>query len=255
MSGGLIARLKSTAAQRVDFSEVLAGPWTTLSASAMAERPVYLQHDGQVALGDLFEITGNPDARIRFTGDLQSVDRVGAGLNDGQVTIEGSVGIEAGLGMSGGALVIEGDAGERAGAAPLGHKRGMAGGELIVQGSAGPEAGAYMRRGLLAIARFAGDRTGLGMIAGTIIVFGRAGSDTGLWSKRGSVVALGDITPPATYSYACTYQPPHLRLTLTRLRDHFRLPVRRRHLTGLYSRYSGDLAELGKGEILVWTAQ
>jgi formylmethanofuran dehydrogenase subunit C len=93
------------------------------------------------------------------------------------------------------------------------------------------------------------------MIAGNVIVIGRAGSDTGLWSKRGSVVALGDIAPPATYSYVCTYQPTHLRLILTRLRERFQLPIRRRHLTGLYRRYSGDLAELGKGEILVWTAQ
>jgi hypothetical protein len=93
------------------------------------------------------------------------------------------------------------------------------------------------------------------MIAGNVIVLGSAGSDTGLWSKRGSVVALGDIAPPPTYSYACTYQPTHLRVILIRLRDRYRLPIRRRHLTGLYRRYSGDVAELAKGEILVWTAQ
>jgi hypothetical protein len=29
--------------------------------------------------------------------------------------------------------------------------------------------------------------------------------------------------------------------------------VKPEHLTGLYRRYSGDLAELGAGEILVWT--
>jgi formylmethanofuran dehydrogenase subunit C len=110
-----------------------------------------------------------------------------------------------------------------------------------------------MRRGLLVIAGSAGNLTGQGMIAGTVVILGTAGKGTGLWSKRGSVVALGTITPPDTYSYACTYQPVHLRVILTRLRSRYRLPVQRKHFTGLYQRYSGDLAELGKGEILVWT--
>ena len=39
---------------------------------------------------------------------------------------------------------------------------------------------------------------------------------------------------------------------LTRLRSRYRLPIKRAHLTGLYRRYSGYMAELGKGEILEW---
>ena len=166
-----------------------------------------------------------------------------------------SVGSEAGLALAGGSLVIEGDAGTRAGAAPLGFKRGMTGGELIVRGSAGAGAGSAMRRGLLVVGGSAGEQTGLGMIAGTVVVFGPAGADSGLWSKRGTLLAFGRITVPATYSYACTYQSAHLRLLLTRLRTRYGLPVKPRHLNGLYRRYSGDLAELGKGEILTWTAK
>jgi formylmethanofuran dehydrogenase subunit C len=220
----------------------------------MAARPVYLVRDGKVTLGDLFEISGEPGGQIRFVGDLAHADRLGAGLAGGRAVVEGNAGNEAGMAMSGGVLEILGNAGSRAGAAPLGHKKGMTGGELIVRGDAGPEAGADMRRGLVAIAGATGSQTGLGMIAGTVVVFGTAGPDTGLWSKRGSVVALGQITPPATYAYACTYQPVHLRLLLTRLRESYGLPVRGRHLTGFFRRYSGDMAELGKGEILVWTA-
>jgi formylmethanofuran dehydrogenase subunit C len=255
VSGGLVVRLKASLQQRADFSEVLAGPWTTLSARELAQRPIYLERDGRVPLGDLFEVRGEPNGRVHFAGDLERVDRLGAGLSQGDVIVEGSVGSEAGVGMAGGSLDIDGDAGSRAGAAPLGFKRGMTGGELIVRGSTGAEAGAAMRRGLLVIQRSAGSRTGLGMIAGNVIVLGAAGPETGLWSKRGSVVALGRIIPPATYSYACTYQPIHLRLMLTRLRVRYGLPIHRRHLTGLYRRYSGDLAELGKGEILQWTAK
>jgi formylmethanofuran dehydrogenase subunit C len=249
----LVARLKAKLDQRADLSEVLAEGWVTLSPTEMVPRTVYLERHGSVSLGDLFNIEGQPDGRIEFTGELDLVDRLGAGLREGEVLVKSSVGRETGLGMAGGILEIEGDAGPRAGAAPLGYKRGMLGGELIIRGSAGPEAGALMRRGLVVIGRTAGPLTGRGMIAGTILVLGAAGAETGLWSKRGSVVALGQITPPDTYAYACTYQPVHLRLMFARLRARYGLPIQRKYLTGLYRRYSGDLAELGKGEILAWT--
>jgi formylmethanofuran dehydrogenase subunit C len=255
MSGGLVAELKTALSERGDFGEVLAQPWVTLSAREMAERPVYLEREGRIRVGDLFDLTGQPEGRIRFVGDLSNADRLGGGLSEGELTVEGSVGQEAGVALAGGSLDIKGDAGPRAGAAPLSYKRGMTGGELIVRGSAGPEAGAAMRRGLLVIAKDAGERTGLGMIAGTVVVFGAAGRETGLWSKRGSVVALGRITPPATYSLACTYQPIILRLMLTRLSARYGLSVQKKHLTGSYRRYSGDMAELGKGEILEWVAK
>ncbi len=250
---GIVAKLKEPLGQRVDLSEVLAGSWTTLSARELSGRSVYLERDGGARLGDLFELDGQACGSIRFVGALDQADRLGAGLNEGEVIVDGSVGREAGLAQAGGRLDIGGDAGPRAGAALPGFKRGMTGGELIVRGSAGAEAGAAMRRGLLVIGRAAGDRTGLGMIAGTVVVFGATGADTGLWSKRGSVVALGRVTPPPTYFYACTWQPVYLRLLLTRLRSSYGLPVRPRHLNGFYRRYSGDMAESGKGEILAWT--
>ena len=69
-----------------------------------------------------------------------------------------------------------------------------------------------------------------------------------------SIVALAGVTIPSTYRYACIYQPPHLRPTLSRLRARYGLPVGAQHLSGFYRRYSGDLADLGKGEILAWTS-
>jgi formylmethanofuran dehydrogenase subunit C len=250
---GLVAKLKGNLRQRADLSEVLVSPWTTLTAGDLARRSVWLDSDGRVALGDLFDIEGEPDGRIEFSGKLALADRLGAGLQEGEVVVKGDIGSEAGLAMSGGTIDISGDAGPRAGAAPQGHKRGMSGGELIVRGSAGAEAGAAMRRGLLVVGRSAGPLAGRGMIAGTVIVLGAADQDAGLWSKRGSIVALGPITPPASYCYACSYQPVHLRLLFTRLRNRYGLAIQRKHITGLYRRYSGDLAELGKGEILAWT--
>ncbi len=254
MRDGLTARLKSSLEQRVDCSAVLTAPWAALTADELSKRTVELERDGRVPLGELFEIKGSPAGQIRFTGDLSRADRLAAGLSEGAVTVEGNLGDEAGLGMAGGALVIRGNAGARTGAAAPGFKRGMTGGELIVQGSAGAETGASMRRGMLAIGGRAGDRAGLGMIAGNIVVFGTAGENAGLWSKRGSIAALGGITPPASYAYACTYQPIHLRVILLRLKTIYGLRVSKRQLAGPYRRYSGDLAELGKGEILEWMA-
>ena len=111
-----------------------------------------------------------------------------------------------------------------------------------------------MRRGIVAIAGNSAGYVGQGMIAGTAIVFGGAGPEPMLWSKRGSLVALGAVQVPLTFRHACTYQPVHLRLLLTRLRVRYHLPVQDRHLAGYYRRYSGDMAELGKGEILEWAA-
>jgi formylmethanofuran dehydrogenase subunit C len=255
VSAGVEARLRTELRQRADFSEVLPDGWVTLSAEELAKRPIYLEQDGELPCGDLFELTGEPAGRIRFLGALELADRFGAGLSAGTAIVEGDVGEEAGLGMSGGILDIQGNAGVRTGGAAPGSKRGMRGGELIIRGSAGSEAGSFMRRGTLVVGRSAGDRAGLGMIAGTVILLGAAGNATGLWSKRGSVVALGQITPPETYTYACTYQPVHLRLSLGRLRVEYGLPIQRRHITGLYRRFSGDFAELGKGEILQWTSK
>jgi formylmethanofuran dehydrogenase subunit C len=239
---------------RADCAALLEGDWGGLAPAALARRPVVTAGGGPVPLADLGEVTGEPDGSIRFTGDWSQAARLGAGLTGGAVVVEGDVGDEVGLGMSGGSIEVRGRAGARAGAAAPAARRGMTGGELIVHGEAGPECGSLMRRGLVVVGGTVGDHAGAGMIAGTLVAFGDVGPVPGLWSKRGSIVAFGRLEVPSTYRYACTYQPPHLRVLLRRLQTRYRLPVEPRHLAGFYHRYSGDLAELGKGEILTWTA-
>jgi formylmethanofuran dehydrogenase subunit C len=249
---GIVARVTAPA-EPADFSAVLAGAWTALAPAELARRPVVVGGRGELPLGDMCEVSGTADGTIRFTGDLSGVTRLGAGLTEGAVLVDGGVGDEVGLGMAGGSIEVRGDAGARAGGAAPEARRGMTGGELVVHGSAGESAGALMRRGLLAVGGRVGHHAGAGMIAGTLVAFGDVGAAAGLWSKRGSIVALAGVTIPSTYRYACTYQPIHLRLTLTRLRSRYGLPVGEHHLSGYYRRYSGDLADLGKGEILAWT--
>jgi formylmethanofuran dehydrogenase subunit C len=108
-----------------------------------------------------------------------------------------------------------------------------------------------MRRGTLYCGGV-GESAGIGMIAGNLIVAGAIGSSVGSGNKRGSIVALNGVHVPPTYAYACTYRPPHIPLMLLSLRARFGVVVDDAHLHGLYKRYSGDLAEIGKGEILEW---
>ncbi len=254
MSDGIVARLRSRLDARADLGLVLSPGWGALGPGDLARRPVRM-NGNTASLGDLFDLAGSPAGRIGFEGDLRMVDRLAAGLAEGEITVEGNVGNEVGLGMSGGAIIVRGNAGARAGAAPPEARRGMTGGELVILGNAGPGAGARMRRGLLGIGRRAGPGAGATMIAGTVVVVGAADAGAGLWSKRGTVVALGGIAIPPTYKYACTYRPEYLRLALTRLRACYGFPVKSRHLSGFFHRYSGDLADLGKGEILEWAAK
>jgi formylmethanofuran dehydrogenase subunit C len=254
MSAGLVARLRQPLPARVDLAEALAGSWAGLGAAELARRPARLGGKA-VPLGELFDLTGTPAGRIRFEGDLAAVDRIGAGLGEGEVLVDGSVGDGTGIGMSGGSIDVRGNAGAQTGGAADDARRGMTGGELLVRGSTGPEPGTRMRRGLLVVAGDAAEHAGPGMIAGTVIVFGSAGRAPGRWSKRGSIVVLGRVEIPPTYRYACTYQPDHIRLTLLRLRTRYGIAVDDRYISGFYRRYSGDLADLGRGEILAWTAE
>src|SRR3989442_450140 len=97
-----------------------------------------------------------------------------------------------------------------------------------------------------------GRGTGRGMIAGTVVGLGTAGPGAGRFLKRGSIVALGAIERPATFRYVCTYRPPYVPVLLRYLGARYGLAVADRHITGRYERYAGDMAELGKGEILRW---
>jgi formylmethanofuran dehydrogenase subunit C len=127
----------------------------------------------------------------------------------------------------------------------------MRGGEVIVSGSAGSHVAERARRGLVVVCGDAGAHAAHRMIAGTLVVFGRTGAAAAWGNKRGSLVALGGIDVPDTYQFACTFEPPHLRLLLQHLRRRHALPVEERWLNGRYRRFCGDAGDPGKGEILI----
>jgi len=226
----------------------------SLGAAAIAALPV--SHGGRPArLGDFFKVTGPPSGALWIEGDLEQVEALGTAMAGGELVIEGNVGRDLGLQMAGGRIDVHGSAADNAGGAAPGASRGMTGGEIVIRGDAGGDVGARLRRGIIVVTGDAGRGTARGAIAGTAVVFGTAGPGAGRFMKRGSIVALGPLERPATFRYACTYRPPYVPLLLRYLRVQYGLPVTDAQIGGRYERYSGDMAELGKGEILQWVAE
>lgn len=254
MSDGVVLTLRAPLERTLDASCITADRFAALGEREISALP--MRHDGRAAvLGDFFAVRGARAARVRVVGDLEDADGIGTGMRGGELVIEGNVGRDLGLGMSGGCVDVRGDAGVNAGGAPPGAARGVTGGEIVVRGSVAGDAGTAMRRGLVVVTGDAGGGTGHSMIAGTVVVFGSVAPGAGRFSKRGSIVGFHDFERPATFRYACTYRPPHLQVLFHYLRRHYALPVAEAHITGRYHRFSGDLAELGRGEILQWAGE
>ncbi len=221
-------------------------------------------------LGEVFEINGVPSDEIIIEGNVSNVKHIGAEMSLGRLIIKGNVGMHLGREMRGGEIVVQGNTGDWAGAemrggvinirgnagnllgaAYRGSKSGMKGGVIVVGGDAGHEVGELMRRGIIAVQGNVASLAGAHMTGGSIFCFGKIGDRAGAAMDRGTIVAFNELELLPTFKHDSTYNPVFLRVFLRELRKHG-LPIKEEHLTGAYDRYSGDLAALGKGEILVW---
>lgn len=269
MSAVVALELRAPVDGVVETDGVTADRLAALGVREIAALPAWAGTQ-QGALGDFFKVRGERSARVCVLGSVANVnglgagmtggeliidgdagDRVGAGMTGGLVDVRGNVGNDAGAAMGGGVLRVSGNAGDRLGA-PRGASRGMTGGEIVVSGSAGSEAAARTRRGLVVVVGDAGSLAARAMIAGTLVVLGRTGTDPGRSSQRGTIIAVGGIDVPVTYWHACTFQPPHVRLTMTYLRRRYGLPIDDVVAGGIYKRHCGDAGDRGRGEILEW---
>src|SRR5215211_6844567 len=87
---------------------------------------VRMWHGRQAAeLGDFYTVRGSGAARLVIEGDARGLDGIGAGMEQGEIIVEGSAGRGVGAGMRGGSITVRGDAGDDAGT-------GMAGGLLAI---------------------------------------------------------------------------------------------------------------------------
>jgi formylmethanofuran dehydrogenase subunit C len=265
--------------------EPLAAPLETIGlrpvelagrSRASIERQQLRYGNRLVAVGELFDVSGDGEEDVRIEGDLRRATHLGAGMTGGRLVIavtgaaasgaagtevgarmaggellvEGDVGDWAGAEMRGGRLVVRGSAGRRLGGAHPGARAGMRGGEIVVHGDAGEEAGAGLRRGLIAVAGALGAAAGVRALAGTLVALGGVGPRPGAGMRRATIVAMAPVTPLPTYARACAYRPAFLRVVLGHLRA-LGLPVSDEQLAARYTRWCGDGLELNRGEILV----
>jgi formylmethanofuran dehydrogenase subunit C len=264
----LIFSLRAAPKQRLDLSALT--PENLVGKTVAEIGGIELQTTRvRVTAGDVFRIRKGDAATIVVEGGSARFDRVGKGMTAGAITVEGEAGAEAGRlmaggqltirgdagpfagsGMKGGMLKIEGGAGERLGGPLSGETTGMSGGVLHVRGDAGERAGDRLRRGFILIEGRAGAYAGSRMIAGTLAIGGEAGELPGYLMGRGTILlGRGATLLSPTFGDCGEHDLVAARLLAdyvagasARLARLFRRPLQR---------LAGDLAALGKGEILL----
>ena len=262
----LTFELKDTPDQRLDLSPLTPAKLKDLKANEIESLTIGTTRR-KLAVGDAFKIKGNDAGSLRFVGTDGRCDKIGAGLAEaeivvdgdagaylgdamkgGKIVVKGSAGVLAGASMSGGSIVIDGNAGERAAGIAVGETLGMRGGQLAIKGNAGPLLGERMRRGFVIVGGNAGDYAGGRMVAGTILFKRGVGRYAGYGMRRGSLIFVEEpkeVLP--TFGDCGVMEFDYLRILERWLRstgEHIGLGDRARRLMG-------DMAALGKGEMLI----
>ena len=211
-------------------------------------------------IGELFNVK-NDDApsevfTIKIDGNVHSVRNIGAQMSMGQIIVDGDVGMHLGEAMSGGSIAvtgnagswagsrmtdgiieIKGNAGDYIGAAYRGSTEGMKGGKVIIHGSAGHEVGCFMRGGLIKILGNVGIFAGIHMRDGTIFVQGTSQGRAGAQMTNGKIVLAGhseDVLPT---------------FTIDEIKANVKVDGEK--IEGPFYRFTGDMADKGKGKLFV----
>ena len=224
-----------------------------------------------VRAGDLFSISGEDPEHIELRRTTELVTRIGErmtrghisvkahggsylghGMRGGTIRVNGSCGDWLGCDMHWGRIDVEGDAGDYIGAGGRTSMQGMRDGLITVWGNAGNRLGDKMRRGMIMIGGEAGDFSGAGMVAGTILILGKSGKLPGYGMKRGTII-LGRRPDKigSTLANCGTLKMEYLRLffkQLSRMGSRYRFF---RNFGPEVRLYSGDMANKGKGEVMV----
>ena len=262
----LTFELRTEPDQRLDLSPLTPAGLAGLSPKDIQAIAIGTTRE-KVTVGDLFKLKGTDAAKLRFVRTDARCDKISEGLIQGEIvvdgdagaylgskmragriTVNGSAGVLAGASMRGGMIDIARDAGERAGGVAVGEAHGMRGGRLSIGGKAGSLLGERMRRGLIIGRGGAGDYVAGRMIAGTILLRGRVGRFAGYGLRRGTLIfdkEPKELLP--TFGDCGVLDFNWLRVLDRQLKatdGRFKLSFRARRLMG-------DMAVLGKGEMLI----
>lgn len=168
----------------------------------------------------------------------------GAYMEEGKLTFRGSVGANAGKGMKDGILIVEGDAGMSACAS-------MQGGLAVFCGGVGNGFGKDMRRGIAVVYGKAEGDLCTDMLGGTAIFLGGVAEGARLCTNmnRGTVILPSKDAVPAGFQKAADVDIMFLRVLFNELKARG-VEVPESWMGRPFTRWRGDMAALGKGEIL-----
>lgn len=265
---GLTLRLNAPPSERLDLSQLMPAHLATMSSADVPHLVIGTSKSG-LTVGDVFKVAGTPGERLVFEGGSSRFDFVGAKLTQGTVIVDGDAGMCAGHTMRGGRLEIRGDAGTwlasglsggivsvkgSAGGFVCGQrpgdKFGMTGGIVVIEGDAGDRAGERMRRGTIIVRGRCGANAGSRMIGGTILSERGFGAAPGLLMRRGTLIGPAVDSMLPTFADTGMHDLVILRI-LSRYFSKTLGPLAPRPLPGTVRKYAGDLATIGKGEILI----
>ena len=214
----------------------------------------------QRVLSDLFKIEEDqtPSPNIMINGDVGEVHRIGMGMKNGEIVINGNAGMHLGEKMAGGKISVNGNAAQWTGssmkkglieihgnahdylASPYrGTTDGMKGGKIVVDGDVGQDSGCYLQGGLIKIkGNNTGQFLGFHMSDGTIHVEKNASTRLGANMTGGKIVVSG-VVEEMMPSFSIEGIKPKVKIDETE------------QAKGPFYVFLGDLAEKGNGKIFV----
>lgn len=265
---GLTFRLSTYPDERLDLTPLIPSRLAALPLAEMLKIVVGTTKR-QLRVGDLFAVSGQPGDTVTIQGGSEHLDFVGAGLDRGTLIVDGDAGAYAGRkmtggelhirgragawlgsGFSGGLLAVKGSAGDHVGSTRPGDKFGMTGGIVLVEGNIGARVGEKMRRGTIVARGTAGTNAGSRMLGGTIWAEQGFGPGPGTLMRRGTLIGSTVEQMLPTFADSGTHDLVILRV-LTRYLSATLGQLAPPPLSGRAHKFAGDLATIGKGEILI----
>ncbi len=228
------------------------------SAAEIADLPVY-EGNKPRKLGDLFQIQEDPaeTPNITINGDVGEVRRIGMGMKEGEVVINGNAGMHLGEKMAGGKITVNGNAGQWTGssmkkglievhgnasdylASPYrGSTEGMKGGKIVVDGDVGSDSACYLRGGLIKVKGNAGPFLGFRMGDGVVRVEKNCGTRLGTNMAGGKIIVSGFVEEVMP-TFSIDNVKPKVKVDDTETAQ------------GPFYVFLGDLAESGNGKIFI----
>lgn len=253
---------------RISLAGLTPATLANLSGGNIAHRPISVGAR-EIALGELFELSGAAGETLIIAGSTDKIDDVGLNLDAGAIIVDGDIGGYGGRRMSGGRLEIKGNtgpylasrlsgglitvagsAGDYVGGIKAGEKFGMTGGTVVVAGDIGARAGDRMRRGTIIAHGSFGAHAGARMMGGTLWTEKGFGPEPGPLLRRGTLIGPAVETVLPTFVDGGRHDLGILRILSKHMSDTLGSNAPK-PLPPTVQKFSGDMATIGKGELLL----